>query len=309
MSYRKVTGSKSPSGPIRSASDSALMKILVTGKGGQLGSELLGLISSALPEVEAVGIGTAEWDFSQPEHGSQILNAVSPDVVLHCGAYTAVDKAESEPDIAQRVNAESTLEIADWCKSQGKKLIYFSTDYVFDGTSTEPYREDHPTAPLGVYGRTKLAGEQAVLAASAENLVLRISWVYATGGKNFLLTMRRLAAGEGPIRVVNDQLGRPSYTRPIAEAVLECVKQGASGLYHLAPQGETTWYGFAKRIFELDTACAGALERLVPIITAEFPTPAKRPAYSVLDGSKMQKDLGIVLPHWEESLAEALKSL
>ncbi len=285
------------------------MKILVTGKGGQLGSELLALIPQSLSNAETVGVGTADWDLSQPEQGASFLSAFSPDVVLHCGAYTAVDKAESEPDIALRVNAESTAAIADWCKSQGKKLIYFSTDYVFDGTGTEPYREDHVTAPLGVYGRTKLAGEQAVLAASAENLVLRISWVYATRGKNFLLTMRRLAAGEGPIRVVNDQRGRPSYTRPIAEAVLECVKQEASGLYHLAPQGETTWFGFAKRIFELDPACTGAMERLVPITTAEFPTPAKRPAYSVLDGSKIQNDLGIVLPHWEDSLAEALKSL
>ncbi len=285
------------------------MKILVTGKGGQLGSELLERIPMVLPNAQATGIGTADWDLSEPSRGSELLNTISPDLVLHCGAYTAVDKAESEADIAQRVNAASTAAIADWCKSQGKKLIYFSTDYVFDGTATEPYREDHPTAPLGVYGRTKLAGEQAVLAASAENLVLRISWVYATRGKNFLLTMRRLAAGEGPIRVVNDQRGRPSYTRPLADSVLQCVQKEASGLYHLAPQGETTWYGFAKRIFELDPACAGALGRLVPITTAEFPTPAKRPAYSVLDGSKIQKDLGIVLPHWEDSLAEALKSL
>ncbi len=285
------------------------MKILVTGKGGQLGSELLARIPNFFPQAEVVGIGTSEWDLSQPDHGTALLLTISPDLVLHCGAYTAVDKAESERKIAEPVNAESTGVIADYCRFHGKKLIYFSTDYVFDGTGTEPYREDHVTAPLGVYGRTKLAGEQAVLAASAENLVLRISWVYATRGKNFLLTMRRLATGEGPIRVVNDQRGRPSYTRPIAEAVLECVKQGASGLYHLAPQGETTWYGFAKRIFELDPASKSAMERLVPITTAEFPTPAKRPAYSVLDGSKIQNDLGIVLPHWEDSLAEALKSL
>jgi len=285
------------------------MKILVTGKGGQLGSELLVRIPEFFPQAEVVGIGTPEWDLSQPELGKTVLQGIQPDAVLHCGAYTAVDKAESEPDIAQRVNAESTAVIADWCNSQGKKLIYFSTDYVFDGTATEPYREDHPTAPLGIYGATKLAGEHAVLSASPENLVLRISWVYATRGKNFLLTMRRLAAGEGLIRVVNDQRGRPSYIRPIAEAVLKCLQQNARGLYHLAPQGETTWHGFAKRIFELDPACAGALERLVPITTAEFPTPAKRPAYSVLDGSKIQKDLGIVLPHWEESLAEALLDL
>lgn len=285
------------------------MKILVTGKGGQLGSELLARLPLLLPEANPIGVGTADWDLSQPELGNGLLQQIQPDWVIHCGAYTAVDKAESEPEIARLVNAESTAVIADWCKSQGKKLIYFSTDYVFDGTATEPYQEDHSTAPLGVYGATKRAGERAVLDASADNLVLRISWVYATRGKNFLLTMRRLASGEGPIRVVNDQRGRPSYTRPLADAVLQCIEKEASGLYHLAPQGETTWYGFAKRIFELDPGCAGALERLVPISTADYPTPAKRPAFSVLDGSQIEKDLGIVLPHWEESLAEALFDL
>jgi dTDP-4-dehydrorhamnose reductase len=243
----------------------------------------------------------------------KLLNESRPDLIVNAAAYTAVDAAEKDAETARLVNAEAPRVMAECARECKALIVHYSTDYVFDGSAHAPYTEESPTHPLGVYGATKLAGEQAVAASGADFITLRTAWLYSNHGKNFLNTMLRLAAERSELRVVNDQIGCPTYADLLAEATLQMleglyangvVRKERCGLYHVTCTGETSWWGFAQRIVEL----AGYADRVrvTPIPTADYPTPAKRPAYSVLSNDKLDKVFGIRLPDWETGLKRSL---
>ncbi|GAA5005672.1 dTDP-4-dehydrorhamnose reductase [Pseudoluteimonas lycopersici] len=296
------------------------MKLLLLGANGQVGFELrrslapLGDVVAATRDGRLSNGGACETaDFDEPASLAAMVERIAPDVVLNAAAWTAVDRAESERDAAFRTNAEAPRAIAEACARRGTRLVHYSTDYVFDGCGKRPYREDDKTSPLGVYGESKLAGEEAVRASGADHVILRTAWVYAPRGKNFLLTMLRLGAERDRLRVVADQVGTPTCAALIADTTAQVIAHPsrASGTWHLTAGGQTSWHGFAEAIL------AGAVERgLLPhapeveaISTADYPTPAARPAYSVLDTTRLQRDFGIVLPDWREGLARALDVL
>lgn len=293
------------------------MKILLTGVTGQVGWELQRTLMT-LGEVITVGRSASntnlQMDLAQPDTIRPIIREVKPDLIVNPAAYTAVDKAESEPELAMKVNGIAPGVIAEEAKQIGAAIVHYSTDYVFDGTSQTPYTELDPPNPQNIYGKTKLAGEQAIQAVGIPHLILRTSWVYSLRGKNFLLTMLRLGREREELRVVDDQIGSPTWSGAIAQGTTE-ILTGANGnisdylthkggIYHLSASGKTSWYGFAKAIFENDTN-ERKLESLVPIPSEEYPTPAKRPAYSLLSGEKLSSTFGVVLPDWEESLKVA----
>lgn len=280
------------------------MRILVTGAAGQLGAELA---SALVPLGEVTGTTRAELDLADASAIVAAVRALRPALIVNAGAYTAVDLAEKETALADAVNGIAPGVLAEEAKRSGAVLIHYSTDYVFDGTATTPYGEDHPVNPVSAYGRSKLAGERAVAQSGADAIVLRTSWVYGRRGRNFLLTMQRLADEGRPIRVVDDQTGSPNWCRELARATAGAVAAGRAelsdrrGVYHLTAQGTTTWYGFARAILA-DRPTAS----VTPIPTSGYPTPARRPAYSVLAGAKFERTFGIALPHWRASLAECL---
>ena len=293
------------------------MRILLLGGNGQVGSAL----RERLPALGELRIGTRDGrlaeggdceraDFDDPASLGPLVSRLAPDIVVNAAAYTQVDRAESEPDAAFRANAQAPAALADACARSGALLVHYSTDYVFGGCATRPCREDDPTAPLGVYGASKLAGENAIRDSGARHLVLRTAWVYAAQGRNFLRTMLRLAAERDELRVVADQHGTPTPAVLIADVTAQLLRRSpeASGLYHLTAAGQTTWHGFAEAI--VDRACdLGRLvrkPRIIPITTADYPTPAARPAYSVLDCTKLQRDFNIRLPNWREGLDNTL---
>ncbi len=272
------------------------MKILLLGANGQVGFELarslapLGDVVAATRNGED---GTLAADLGSAPSLRTALDAANADVVVNAAAYTAVDRAEDEPDAAQRINGDALGEIGTWAKSRGALVVHYSTDYVFDGNGTRPYREDDATAPLGVYGRSKLAGEDALRASGCDHIILRTAWVYASRGKNFLLTMLRAGAERDSLRVVDDQRGTPTSARLIADVTSAVIAAGRDklGTYHLCASGECTWFGFAQTIFARAHA-AGLIARmphLEAITTADYPTKAHRPRYSVLDTSKLQR--------------------
>ncbi|MEN5393308.1 dTDP-4-dehydrorhamnose reductase [Stenotrophomonas sp. TWI377] len=293
------------------------MTILLLGANGQLGQELrralapLGTIvattrSGALPDGSACEVA----DFDQPASLTALLDRVRPALVVNAAAYTAVDRAEDDREAAFRANAEAPGVLAHWCAQAGVPLVHYSTDYVFDGQGTRPYREDDATAPLGVYGASKLAGEQAIRAAGGRHLIFRTAWVYASHSANFLRTMLRVGAERDVLRVVADQVGTPTPAALIADVTAQALQHdGAlSGTWHLTAKGETSWHGFAEAIFA-DAVATGVLPR-APIVeaisTAEYPTPAKRPAYSHLDVAKLEQDFGVSLPSWQEGLKRVI---
>ena len=293
------------------------MTILLLGANGQLGQELqralapLGTIvattrSGALPDGSACEVA----DFDQPASLAALLDRVQPTVVVNAAAYTAVDRAEGDRDAAFRANAEAPGVLAQWCAQAGVPLVHYSTDYVFDGQGTRPYREDDATAPLGVYGASKLAGEQAIRAAGGRHLIFRTAWVYASHSANFLRTMLRVGAERDVLRVVADQVGTPTPAALIADVTAQALQHdGAlSGTWHLTAKGETSWHGFAEAIFA-EAVTTGVLPRapkVEAITTAEYPTPAKRPAYSHLDVAKLEQDFGVVLPSWQDGLKRVI---
>ncbi|MFL6675631.1 MAG: dTDP-4-dehydrorhamnose reductase [Massilia sp.] len=285
------------------------MKILLAGRSGQVGYEL----ERCLQELgEVVAPDRARMDLSDPGQVRSVLRAVRPNLIVNAAAYTAVDRAESEPAIAHRINAEAPAVMAEEARALGAAMVHFSTDYVFDGSKQGAYVETDAPAPLNVYGRTKLLGEQAVAAAGIAHLVLRTSWVYGMRGHNFLLTMLRLAAQRGEVRVVADQHGAPTWSRTVAQTtahLLALAQAGGagwwlenSGTYHLACQGSTTWSGFAEAIM----AARGTGCRVTPISTEEYPTPATRPRNSQLDSSRLIAR-GCHIPDWREALALCLE--
>lgn len=298
----------------------AMTRILLLGANGQVGFELLRALAPLGEIVATTRTGTlpdggacVTVDLDHPDTMAALVARVAPDIVVNAAAYTAVDRAEDEPAAAFRINAEAVDALARACVARDATLVHYSTDYVFDGRGTRPYRETDPTASLGVYGASKLAGEAAIRASGAQHLILRTAWVYATRGHNFLRTMLRLAGERDELRVVADQVGAPTPAALIADVTAQVLAQSRSrsGTWHLTASGTTSWHGFAEAIMAGGRA-RGLIPRkprVLPITTAEYPTPAARPAYSVLDCSASQRDFGIILPTWREGLSRVLDEL
>lgn len=291
------------------------MKILLLGKDGQLGWELQRALAP-LGELVALGRAGGEGlcgDLSRPQALVESVRALAPDLIVNAAAHTAVDKAESEPALAHAINAEAVAALAAEAAASDAWLVHYSTDYVFDGSGAHAWREDDPTGPLGVYGASKLAGEQAVREGGAAHKIFRLCWVYGPRGHNFLLTMLRLARERGHLRVVDDQHGTPTAVPRIAAAVAGALRNGPDrmGTWHLAAGGESSWHGFADAIFE--AAVARGLLAAAPVLEAvpseAYPTRARRPAWSVLDTSAFTRDFGLHIGHWREGLDEVLASL
>ncbi len=290
------------------------LRLAVTGRNGQVTRALQ---DRAGPDFDVLAVGRPELDLAAGEDLRALFGALRADVIVNAAAYTAVDKAESERDLALAINAEGAGRVARAAAALDIPIIQISTDYVFDGTAQRPYREDDPTAPVNYYGASKLAGEEAVRAAAAKHVILRTSWVYAAQGQNFLRTMLRLAGTRDEIRVVADQIGAPTSALDIA-AVIERIARNLTehpaedrllGMFHLTDGGETSWAGFAEEIFRLSKRLGGPTARVAPITTADYPTPARRPASSRLDLTKIGAQHGVVTPHWTETLRVAMEAL
>ena len=287
----------------------AIRKILVTGSNGQLGWEIAQAASS-FPEFEFVFVDRNAMDLSMPSEIESVINLFAPHAIINAAAYTAVDKAETEKDIAHIINAEAVKKLATISKNRNIPFITYSTDYVFSGNATSPYLTDTQLAPVNYYGQTKAEGEQMAIAANPNTIIIRTSWVFSSHGNNFVKTMMRLMKDRDALNIVGDQKGRPTFAKDLALAsiqILESINEGKtiSGIYHYANTGETTWFGFAEKIKEY----AGIECDLTAITSDQFPTPAKRPAYSVLDTQKIEKELGIEIPHWETALKQCIHQL
>jgi dTDP-4-dehydrorhamnose reductase len=299
------------------------VRILVLGASGQVGFELVRALAPVGDVVAAThdgsGEGAVRIDLAHTASLFAALDEARADVVVNAAAYTAVDRAEDEPELADRINHRAVAEVGAWARANGARVVHYSTDYVFDGASTRPYREDDATAPLGAYGRTKLAGEASLRASGARHLIVRTAWVYAARGHNFLHTMLRLAGERDTLRVVADQVGAPTPARLVAESTAatlapwlgDAENPRRDGTYHVVSGGRCSWSAFA------DAIVAGAVERglierrprVVPIATADYPTRARRPAYSVLDTSKARAAFGLQFADWQPGLAGVLDEL
>lgn len=293
------------------------MRLLVVGGNGQVGHALLRSLARIGEVVATTRSGLLDdgsvcerLDLSDLDTIVPLLLRVRPDVVVNAAAYTAVDRAEDEIEAAFRANAEAPGRLAEACAGLAIALVHYSTDYVFDGGGSRPYRENDPTHPLGVYGRSKLAGEEAIAASGARHLILRTAWVYGLHGQNFLRTMLRVGAERDELRVVADQRGCPTPAWLIADATASLIARGIakSGIRHLVAGGETTWHGFAEAIFEeaLATGLIARAPGVTPIATHEYPTRAARPAYSVLDTTRLRGEYGLELPDWRDALHRTL---
>lgn len=284
------------------------MNILVTGANGQLGSEMQRL--GAVSPNNYIFTDVAELDVTDAGAVLRAAEQTRAEAIVNCAAYTNVERAEEDEVMADRLNRLAPANLAAAAAATGATLIHISTDYVFDGTAHTPYTEQAPTAPLGVYGRTKLAGEQAVEASGCSYLILRTAWLYSAFGNNFLKTMLRLTAERESLNVVFDQIGTPTYAGDLALGIFSVIEgqqfRGHEGLYHFSNEGVSSWYDFAVEI----AAAAGHDKcRIEPCHTAEYPSKAPRPAYSVLDKSKFKTTFGIEIPHWRESMLYCLKTM
>lgn len=288
-------------------------RILLTGRYGQVGWEL----ERILPKVgEAFAFGRNEMDLANPEQIREKIRLIKPDVIVNAAAYTAVDKAEEEPGPAMAVNGIAPGILAEEAKNLGALLVHYSTDYVFDGTKAEPYTEEDEPNPLNVYGKTKLAGEKAIQATWEKHLILRTSWVYGMRGKNFLLTILKLAKEKDEIRVVDDQVGAPTWCRMIAEGTAlilsrnfkpdDPARKQITGLFHLTASGCTSWFGFAKAILEQENNSISRRVNLVPIPSSGYPTHAKRPMNSRMCCRSLSETLGITFESWHTCLTKAM---
>ena len=290
------------------------MRLLLAGANGQTGRELVRVAKDR--KIEASGMSHDRFDLTDPAKMKNRLEELRPDIVINAAAFTDVDGAEKQPEAARAVNRDGAAALARLCHRLGAPLIHISTDYVFDGNSDRPYLETDPPAPLGIYGRSKMEGESALALELKEHIIVRTSWVYGVYGRNFLKTMIALGRERAEIGVVSDQSGCPTAAHDLAGALLDLAagivhkNMEAWGIYHYRGQGQTTWYDFAVRIFELAARHEHfRLERVRPIGTADYPTPAARPRYSVLDCAKIERVFGLTAPPWEKSLAEVIERL
>jgi len=290
------------------------MKILLVGSNGQVGWELNRTLQ---PLGDIIAVDYPAIDLTIPEDIRRLVRETRPGLIVNATAYTAVDKAEEHVEEAEAVNSRAPGILAREAKALGAAIVHYSTDYVFDGTKDTPYREEDTPCPISTYGRTKWEGEQAVQSAGAPHLILRLTWVYGARGKNFMLTVLKLAAQKEEIRIVDDQIGSPSWCRMIAEASAQILAQGASdpagflaekgGLYHLSAQGKTSWFAFAQAILDHHpNRKALKVKHIIPIGTSEYPTPAARPAYSLLSSEALYGVFGLRIPEWEHSLKQVL---
>jgi dTDP-4-dehydrorhamnose reductase len=287
----------------------AIHTILVTGANGQLGWEL-GQLAKSYPAFKFVLVDRTQLDLAFPETFAKMIHTIKPDCIVNTAAYTAVDKSETEKALAYTVNATAVQELARISKTLVIPFITYSTDYVFDGEANQPYLSSTKMDPVNYYGSTKAAGETLAMESNENTIVIRTSWVFSSHGNNFVKTMMRLMKERENLNIVADQKGRPTYAKDLAMAtmkMIEAINAGKSikGVYHYANTGETTWFDFAAKI----KAIAGLDCALNPIETKDFPTPAKRPAYSVLDTSKIEEALSLSIPHWEDALASCMKEI
>lgn len=286
------------------------MNILVTGANGQLGSEIR-KISPNYAEYSFTFTDVNELDLSKPEQIGVFFKKNRPNLVINCAAYTSVDNAETEVELAEMINVKAVKHLAESCKQSGSKLIHVSTDYVFDGTHYRPYTEEEMTSPNSVYGKTKLEGEEALKRILPEAIIIRTSWLYSSFGNNFVKTILRLSQERNELNVVVDQIGSPTYAFDLATAIYAVIKNfeesGSfkSGIYHFSDEGVCSWYDFALKIVET----ANHNCKLIPVGTHKFPRPAQRPYYSVLSKAKIKETFQIEIPHWEASLKKCLKVL
>ncbi len=304
------------------------MNILLLGANGQVGFELLRSLAP-LGKVHAAtrnGLLAGHFpclgvDLGEPSSVTSLLQQLRPELIVNAAAYTAVDRAEQEPELAHRINAEAVGELGAWAAAQNVPILHYSTDYVFPGNGTEPWREDDPTAPLGVYGRSKLAGEQQLRTSGARHLILRTAWVYASRGHNFLRTMLRLCGERNELRIVDDQIGSPTPARLIAAVSAQLLgrmqegdgftKSASWGTFHLTSSGATSWCGFARAIV-MRAERAGLIERspkIIAIRSEDYPTPAQRPAHSILDTQRLCETFGLQLPDWSTGLDLVLSEI
>lgn len=279
------------------------MKFLVTGIKGQLGYDVMK--ECAKRNIEAIGVDIEEMDITKADIVQKVITDSKADAVIHCAAYTAVDAAEDNVELCERINVDGTRNIAQVCKALDIKMMYFSTDYVFNGTGTAPWREDDEKEPLNVYGRTKFEGELAVQELLDKYFILRISWVFGVNGKNFIKTMLRLGQENGKVSVVNDQFGSPTYTEDLAKTVVDMIQTDKYGVYHVTNSGECSWYEFACQIFKE----AGMSVIVNPVGSSEFPVKAKRPENSRMSKDKLRKAGFDLLPAWEDALRRYIKEI
>ena len=291
------------------------MKILLFGKNGQIGWELQRALA---PLGELIAFGSADADFAQPDSLAATVQAVVPDIIVNAAAHTAVDRAESEPDLAMAINAESPAVLAREAAVLGAWLLHYSSDYVFDGSGSTPWTEDAPTAPLSVYGRSKLEGELAIRASGCKHLILRTSWVYAARGNNFAKTMLRLAGERDRLSVVDDQFGAPTGAELLADVSAHVLRTAierprVAGLYHVVAGGETNWHGYARHVIAFARKAGRSIkvadDAIEPVPGSAFPTPARRPANSRLNTGKFRDTFGLALPAWQVGVERVLAEL
>lgn len=290
------------------------MNILVTGANGQLGTELRNITAGSRNRyifsdvISLPGVETVNLDITNIEAIRIICESERIDVIVNCAAYTNVDKAEDDTQMAMLINSTAAGNLARVAGERGATLIHISTDYVFNGRTTIPYKEDHPTAPLGVYGSTKLAGEKEIEKSGCRWIILRTAWLYSPYGRNFVKTMRQLTAERDSLKVVFDQVGTPTYARDLASLIATIIDRGMldrTGIYHFSNEGAISWYDFAKAICEL---CGNTCD-IKPCHTGEYPTKAVRPHFSVFDKTKVKETFGIAIPYWKDSLKDCIDRL
>lgn len=277
------------------------MKVLVTGAKGQLGRDLMNELKRQ--GLEGIGVDVEEMDITDPEKCRSVIGQAGVDAVIHCAAYTAVDAAEDQVELCRRINGEGTRNVAEACRDAGVKLMYISTDYVFDGEGTRPWEPDDERAPLNVYGQTKYEGELAIEELLDRYYIIRIAWVFGAAGKNFIKTMLRLGREKGAVSVVNDQVGSPTYTYDLARLLVDMVQTEHYGRYHATNEGECSWYEFACEIFRQ----AGLEVQVTPVSSETFAAKAKRPANSRMSKEKLTEKGFVRLPDWQDALRRFLK--
>ena len=279
------------------------MKVLVTGVKGQLGYDVMAELAKR--KIEAIGVDIDEMDITDKTSVEKVIGEAAPDAVVHCAAYTAVDAAEDNEALCRRVNADGTRNIAEVCKKLDCKMVYISTDYVFDGQGTRPWEPDDERHPLNVYGQTKYEGELAVQENLSKYFIVRIAWVFGKNGKNFVKTMLKLAETHDKLTVVNDQFGSPTYTYDLARLLVDMIQTDKYGIYHATNEGICTWYEFACEIFRQ----AGVKIEVTPVPASEYPAKAKRPENSRLDKSKLTENGFERLPSWQDALRRYIKEI